>query len=87
MQQSLVDALGHGEQELVLDFKGVEGLTPSFFDEVLSMVEEVTTRPAETRAQVRIENPPTKLSSKFAAVARAHGVEAVESAEGAWVVS
>jgi hypothetical protein len=86
MQRHLMDAVGHGEDRLVLDFRGVEGLAPSFFDEVLSMIEEATGEHGERQVTIRIENPPTKLSSKFTAVARAHGVEAVES-EGAWVIS
>ena len=51
------------------------------------MIEEVTGREGQGQFTVRIDNPPTRLSSKFAAVARAHNVQASESDDGAWVIS
>ena len=54
MQRHLIDALGHGFDKLVLDFKGVESLTPSFFDEVLSMIEEATGQHGERKVTVRV---------------------------------
>ncbi len=40
IQPQLVAALVEGQGELVLDLSEVDGLTPSFFDETLSIIGE-----------------------------------------------
>ena len=87
MQRRLTDALSGDEHELVLDFTGVQGMAPSFFDEVLSMIQETAERNGKRQLTVRVTNPPTRLTSKFVAVARAHDVQASESADGTWVIA
>ena len=42
MQRHLTDALRGDEHELVLDFTGVQGMAPSFFGEMLSMIQETS---------------------------------------------
>ena len=87
MQRRLTYALSGDEHELVLDFTGVQGMAPSFFDEVLSMIQETAERNGKRQLTVRVTNPPTRLTSKFVAVARAHDVQASESADGTWVIA
>ena len=87
MQRRLADALRGDEHELVLDFTGVQGVAPSFFDEMLSMIQETTEQNGERQLTVRVKNPPARLTSKFVAVARAHDVQASESADGTWVIA
>lgn len=73
---------------LELDLEGVEGITPSFLDETFSVLEELlSTESDETTWSILIVNPPTRLSAKFLAVARSHGLEAIEREDGAWVVT
>jgi hypothetical protein len=88
LENSLRPLLGGAESELVLDFRGVDAVTPSFVDELLLVIQQLMTA-ASTPAELRITflNPPTRLSAKFASIARAHEVEVTESADGSWSIS
>ncbi len=86
IEAELGRALAEGQGELVLDFSGVEGITPSFLDETLSVIEEFFQRMNGGEFRVKIENPPTQLSSKFAAVGRGHGLDIRESDGKAWII-
>ena len=57
---------------VTVDFNGVEGISPSFFDELLTVYESVLGDALIDIFQLIIDNPPTELSSKFVAVARSH---------------
>ena len=71
-----------GNDGAAFDLEHVMGITPSFFDEMLRMVEEA----GESSRRITIANPPTELSSKFQAVARAHGLKATVAESGSWLV-
>lgn len=87
IESDLVAALIEGQGEIVLDFVGVEGLTPSFFDEVLSIIEESFDETFDNETCVTIANPPTNLSSKFSAVGRGHDLIINEANNGTWIIS
>src|SRR6266511_3894185 len=55
---------------LQLDFSRVAGITPSFLDELLSVIEETFARLNVDSFSIAILNPPTALSSKFVAIGR-----------------
>ncbi|MBI4338318.1 MAG: hypothetical protein HY680_00005 [Chloroflexi bacterium] len=65
---------------LEIDFSGMGGFTPSFFDELLSIIEESA---GEANWKVDFTNVPTEFSSKFAAICRGRGLNA-ETKQGAW---
>jgi hypothetical protein len=73
-------------EDVVLDFAGIQAVTPSFVDEILAAVEEALATASRRDIKVTFLNPPTRLSSKFAAIGRARHLEVVE-ANGAWVIS
>lgn len=81
----LADALAEGGGEVTLDFSGVDGLTPSFLDEILSVLEESVLASGGVRLRVEVTNSPTQLSSKFAAVSRGHGLVAEELEDRTWI--
>lgn len=83
---ALANALEEGCGEVTLNFAGVDGLTPSFLDEVLSVLEESIPLAGEHRLNVILMNSPTQLSSKFAAVGRGHGLVAKELEPGTWTI-
>lgn len=87
IQGELAAILCQSPGEVELDFHGIEGLTPSFLDETLSVIEESIRESDSSALRVVIKNPPTHLSSKFAAVARGHKLVIVESNEGNWIIS
>ncbi len=70
---------------IAVDFDGVAGIAPSFLDELLSVFESLIG--AETGAHERclvVVNPPTRLSLKFEAVARGHGMSVRALPDGSW---
>ena len=86
IQPQLVAALADGLGELVLDLADVDGLTPSFFDETLSIVEEALSAKPESQFRLMVKNPPTTLSNKFRAVGRVHGLTVEESEGIGWII-
>ncbi len=72
--------------EVVIDFCGIEGLTPSFFDELLTVIERCAHKNDKEQLKVVVLNPPTQLSAKFEAVGRGHNLTIEKSDSGAWVI-
>lgn len=71
-----------------IDFRGVEGVAPSFLDELLTVFELVIgPNPNHPGRSLVVVNPPTRLSSKFEAVARGHGLSVVSRSDGSWVLT
>ncbi len=87
IQPSLGAALAEGHDRIVLDFAGVDGMSPSFLDETLTMIEEALQQGNSDKFQLVLENPPTNLSLKFRAVGRGHDLSINESETGAWVIT
>ncbi len=82
-----IDASGLTREEtIVLDFAGIEAVTPSFVDEVLGICEDALARQGSNTGMIAVVNPPTRLSSKFTAVARGRGMTILESADGSWTI-
>ena len=86
IQPQLVAAVVDGLGELVLDLSDIDGLTPSFFDETLSIIGEALPAGSESRFRLTIMNPPTRLSNKFKAVGRVHGLTAEERDGVGWII-
>lgn len=78
-------AIGRGSA-LQLDFEHVQGITPSFLDELLSVVHEAFSRFGGGGYRIEIIKPPTTLSSKFAAIGRGRHLLIVESPGGSWII-
>jgi hypothetical protein len=85
IEPTLAALVAGGQKTIELDFSDVAGVTPSFLDETLAILEEQL-RGKSPRPRVLIVNPPTRLSSKFEAVGRGHGLAISEEA-GAWTIS
>ena len=70
---------------IVLDFAGVEALTPSFFDELVGEIVVAFAR--QPGLKVTLSNFPIHLSSKYEAVARGRQVKITEPAPGHWEIT
>ena len=71
-----------------VDFDGVEGMAPSFLDELLSVFESVIGPDADGCERCLIvANPPTRLSLKFEAVARGHRMSIRALPDGSWLLT
>lgn len=73
--------------ELEIDYRGVEGMGPSFVDELLAVVEELITDRARSRVHIVFTHPPARLSLKFTAVGRGRGYTAAERGDGSWILT
>jgi hypothetical protein len=73
-------------QALGLDFVGIEGLTPSFMDELLGVILETLEKNKNGDFQILVTNPPTRLSSKFAAIGRGRGLSIEEVEKDSWSI-
>ena len=80
-------ALLEGNGEIELDFSGINGLTPSFFDETLTIVEEGANAGVQPRIHITMTNTPSELSSKFNAVGRGHNLTIESLEDGTWVIN
>lgn len=77
-----------GKTSMALDFEGIEGIAPSFLDELLSIFESLIGTKANGRVNCLIvANPPTRLSLKFEAVARGHGMSVKALPDGSWLLT
>lgn len=65
IERDMSSALSKDEREVVLDFVRIEGVTPTFLDETLSILEEHISRANGRQFRIFIENSPTHLSSKY----------------------
>lgn len=73
---------------LTVDFQGIEGVAPSFVDELLTIFETIIGPDATARdCRLVVANPPTRLSSKFEAVARGHSMTVRLEPDGSWLIS
>lgn len=84
LEAALREAVGAGREALELDFSDVDGITPSFLDEVITILEQVLAEADDGSPRVIVVNPPTRLSAKFAAVGRSHHLEIREIGPGKW---
>ncbi len=73
---------------VAVDFEGIEGIAPSFLDELLSIFESIIGSETNAREQcLVVVNPPTRLSLKFEAVARGHGMSVRVLPDGSWLLT
>ena len=75
----------HEAVPIALDFQGIRGFAPSFFDELLHSMGDLA-RSQGRDLDLRIDNPPSELSSVHEAIGRAHGLSISESESGSWLV-
>ncbi len=87
MQGPLSSAIRDGQGSAELDFGGINGITPSFFDELLCIIDEAISRLPGGCHSVIIKTPPTNVSPMFEAVARVHGLKIEQANGGEWVIS
>lgn len=73
---------------ITIDFAGIDGVSPSFLDELLRVLHALL-RPdvGGERGAIAVAHPPARLSTKFQAIARSHGLLATALADGSWVLA
>lgn len=79
-------ALASSPRALRLDFSGIDGLTPSFMDELLGVILETLVPDNQRDLEIVVSNPPTRLSNKFSAIGRGRGLTIEEVGDNAWSI-
>lgn len=87
IEPELRAALREGNGLVELDFAGVASLTPSFLDGILRLLDAALPEGGAQSPRLILRNPPTRVSSKFAAVGRSHNLAVRESPDGAWEIA
>ncbi|MCI0629773.1 MAG: STAS-like domain-containing protein [Phycisphaerales bacterium] len=88
LEAALRQAIAAGpEKDVVIDFEGVSGVAPSFVDELVTSFQTIAAVERHGRSSVLIvAHPPTRLSLKFEAIARGHGMSVRSLDDGSWVL-
>ena len=86
LRPAIADSLAKETGEVVLDFSATLGVTPSFVDELLQVIQDALGESGLSELRVTAKNPPTRLSLKFVALAKGRGVQMKETEVGAWTV-
>jgi hypothetical protein len=76
-----------GTKQITLDFTGIDAVTPSFVDELLTLLEEALGGRTGEGTEIVFLHPPTRLSTKFSAIGRARNLDMAESEDHAWRIS
>ena len=77
------------DTQLVLNFKGIEAVTPSYVDELLGLIDDSILEAAhegEPEVDIVFTYPPTRLSSKFSSVGRGRGYKISQLGEDSWLM-
>jgi hypothetical protein len=73
---------------VAVDFAGVDGMAPSFLDELLRVFESIVGAATDgDGVSLTVVHPPARLSSKFEAVARGHRMSVEPLPDGSWRLS
>lgn len=72
---------------VMVDFRGVEGIAPSFLDELVTVFESLMGETGGGQRRLVLLSPPTRLSSKFEAMARGHAMSVQLQPDGSWLLA
>jgi STAS-like domain of unknown function (DUF4325) len=78
----LMNAASQGDLEIIVDFGGVDAVTPSFLDELLRVVQDVRGQVQQLK-RVRLVNVPVRVSPGYVEIGRSHGTAISEAAPNA----
>ena len=71
--------------EVVADLTDIVAVAPSFLDQLLTRLEELSNSRNQRLQTIRLLAVPTRLSEKFAAIGRGHDLGLRELRSGDWV--
>lgn len=86
LSEALISAVRKDPESIELDFEGIDAVTPSFVDELMTVLEQVA-ESEHTSFRIVFVRPPMRLSEKFLAIGRGHGRRMTESGPGSWTIA
>jgi hypothetical protein len=84
--RDVIETSIRAEGEVVLDFSGIDAVTPSFVDEILGIIDDARTKSARREVRVLFSHAPTPLSAKYLAIGKRHGARMSQSASDDWEI-
>ncbi|MBI2957889.1 MAG: STAS-like domain-containing protein [Chloroflexi bacterium] len=84
---AIAASLARKADQVALDFSQTLGITPSFLDELLRVVQDSLRDSGIMQVRLKLKNPPTRLSLKFMALARGRGVRLAEADGDTWLIA
>lgn len=85
IEPALVGLPRVGPGPILLDFAGIEAITPSFVDELLGVLESNLSDSGSF--EVTFKNFPANLSAKYEAIARGRAVSITVPLRGQWIIT
>jgi hypothetical protein len=82
-----IDTSIKSDGEVVLDFTGIDAVTPSFVDEILGIIDDARADSSRRELRVTFIHTPTSLSEKFRAIGKRHGARMAQSGADAWEIT
>ena len=79
--QALRDSMASDGGKIELDFEGIQAVSPSALDELLTSIRHLS-----RDRDIQLSNVASGASWKFEAIARAHGRTLVENGPRSWVL-
>lgn len=85
--RSEIDASIKADGQVVLDFTGIDAVTPSFVDEILGIIDDARADSSRRELRVIFRHTPTSLSEKFVAIGKRHGAKVSQYGADAWEIT
>ena len=82
-----VATLAPDHRPLTFDLRDKLAMAPSFFDELIRIVVEQSEPSEDHVSRIELVNVPSRVSSKFHAVCKSHGLSLEKAAPGHWIIS
>ena len=82
-----IDSSIKADGQVVLDFAGIDAVTPSFVDEILGIIDDARADSSKRELRVIFRHTPTSLSEKFLAIGKRHGAKMSQSGTDAWEIT
>lgn len=83
----LAAAIERAEHQLDLDFTAVAGAAPSFLDETMAVIDEVTPVADEQQTKVRLLNLPPRLWTNVVRAGKRHGLTLEHQSDAVFTIS
>ena len=83
----IADAVRDANGGVEMDLQGVLGMAPSFFDELLSVIEKGARVAGKQPGEIIVSHPPSGLLPKHHLVCKGHGLKVSEDSSGRWVIT
>ena len=87
MSPEVSRSISEGNGTLTIDMARMTTITPSFFDELIRVIEDSVESHGQNSLAVHFTNTTDTQAAKFQTVCRAHSLSLEKAAPGHWVIS